>query len=614
MSAFDHTLAAKPLISLSIAEEGDIVVARQRARQIAGLLGLSNQDQARLATAVSEIARNAFQYAKQGRVDFSIDMGSTPQKLWVLVSDKGPGIPNLEKILGGGYESRTGMGIGITGARRLMDQFHIRSEPGKGVTILFAKTLPETLKPLQIQDLATFASQLLQQRPASTFQELERQNVDLLHTLDLVRVRELELQRRQGELARLNLELEETNRGVVALYSELDEKAAALRRADEMKSRILSHVSHEFRTPVNSMLALTQILLLRVDGELSDEQVKQVGYIRQAAQELADMVNDLLDLAKVEAGRIDVKQERVELGPLFGSIRALMRPLATNEAVALVFEEPPAGVWLQSDEGKLNQILRNLISNALKFTEHGRVRVSVTPSGDRGVSFCVQDTGIGIAPENLDRIFQEFAQVENPMQRHVKGTGLGLPLSRKLAALLGGTLEVTSKPGSGSLFVLTLPESSVFTSGGEQADVRGTAHTILLIDDEETSRYISHQLLRGTSYRILDSASPSEGAERARFERPALILLDLVLPERSGFDVLDELKSDPATRDIPVIIQTSKKMAPADFDRLASRHVALLPKAGPGRLEALIRMREILSEPNLFQDEPEFKQEIRGER
>ena len=186
----------------------------------------------------------------------------------------------------------------------------------------------------------------------------------------------MELEKRQEDFARLNVELDETNRGVVALYAELEEKAVALRRADEIKSRFLSHVSHEFRTPVNSVLALTRILLDRVDGDLSAEQEKQVSYIRDAAQQLAEIVNDLLDLAKVEAGKIEVHSTLIDLSQFFGATRALMRPLVTRESVNLVFEEPAAGLTVYTDESKLGQILRNLISNALKFTQHGEVRVA----------------------------------------------------------------------------------------------------------------------------------------------------------------------------------------------------------------------------------------------
>ena len=259
----------------------------------------------------------------------------------------------------------------------------------------------------------------------------------------------------------------------------------------------------------------------------------------------------------------------------------------------------------------MGQILRNLVSNALKFTEQGEVRVSCQLSDDRrSILFSVADTGIGIAPQYLERVFHEFAQVENPLQRTVKGAGLGLALSRKLARLLGGTLEVASRLGIGSTFTLTLPARFEATDSErpnmEMVRSETDAGKILIVDDEETARYLCRQLLRGTKYRIIEAENASEGAERARFERPALIVLDLMMPDRSGFDVLDELKADPATADIPVVIHTSKRLTDGDLERLAGRHAALLPKAQGTRAEALLRIRTLLGEPDLFSKEPEF--------
>ncbi len=289
--------------------------------------------------------------------------------------------------------------------------------------------------------MSRLSLQLAQQPSPQLSDALQQQNRDLLQALGALRVRENELAGRSSELARLNLELEETNRGVVALYAELEERATALRRADALKSQFLSYVSHEFRTPVNSVMALTHLLLRRTDGDLTGEQEKQVIFIRKAVEGLAEMVNDLLDLAKVESGKTEVRNSSVEVSQILGAVRALMRPLATNDAVTLVFEDPPAGLMIETDEAKLGQILRNLVSNALKFTEKGEVRVSVRCSPEDGaVSFAVKDTGIGIAPEHLEVVFQEFSQIDHSIQGRVKGTGLGLSLSRKLAELLEGSL------------------------------------------------------------------------------------------------------------------------------------------------------------------------------
>ena len=599
-----------PILSVNIQCERDVVAARQRARQISSLLGMSGQDQARIATAVSEIARNAYQYAGGGQLEYSISLRSRPQYLWIRISDRGNGIADLKAILSGSYTSSTGMGLGITGSRRLMDEFYISTALGVGSTVHIGKSLPLHSPPVTIANVGKLAGALVQQPTTGAAEELQSQNRELFQTLDTLRLREMDLEKRRADFERLNLELEETNRGVVALHRELEENAAALRRAAEMKGRFLSHVTHEFRTPVNAVLALTRILLDRTDGDLSAEQQKQVNYIRVAAQQLADIVNDLLDLAKVESGKTEVVPVDIDVSQFFGTTRALMRPLMTREGVDLIFEEPEPGLSLHTDESKLGQILRNLISNALKFTQHGEVRVSTQVSAATGeISFIVKDTGIGIAPQDQDRIFEEFSQVRSLLQSHVKGTGLGLPLSRGLAGLLGGTLQVESTLGIGSKFTLTLPlgalsHAEMLASKGMGAS--GRSDVILVVDDEPAAQYLVQQMFRGSRYRVVDS-NGSDAAERARFENPALILLDLIMPDRSGFEVLDELKRDERTSQIPVVIHSSKTLTAGDMERLAERHFCILPKDEAGRPAALLAIRTLLGEPTLFSAPPEIK-------
>jgi signal transduction histidine kinase len=284
------------IAALSIRYERDVVLSRQRARQIASLLGFDGQDQTRVATAVSEVARNAFTYAGGGNVEFALEGTTSPQLLVVQVSDSGTGIDELPAILEGRYRSSTGMGVGLMGARRLMDRFEIESEPGRGTRVTLKKLLPRRMGVVGAMTLARIVADLADQAPDDPFDEVQRQNQELLRALG-------ELGRRQEELAALNRELEDTNRGVVALYAELDEKADHLRRADELKSRFLSNMTHEFRTPVNSIQALARMLLERSDGDLTSEQERQVTFIRKAADALGELVNDLLDIAKVEAGR-----------------------------------------------------------------------------------------------------------------------------------------------------------------------------------------------------------------------------------------------------------------------------------------------------------------------
>src|SRR5690349_3723555 len=442
------------ILTTEIRTEPDVVLARRRARQIAALLDFDGLDATRLATAVSEIARNAVQYAGGGRVVF--ELTRHPPMLLVRVSDHGPGIARLQDVLDGRYHSSTGMGLGLVGARRLADHFEIETSRDRGTTVELGKALPPgTLVSSDI--LARLSRELAQVTPADPLGEIRAQNQELLTALQ-------EGRERQQEVERLNQELAETNRGVLALYAELDEKAADLARASELKSRFLSNISHELRTPLNAILNISALLIDHVDGPLNSEQERQVRFVRSAALSLSEMVNDLLDLARIEAGRSIVRPATFTVADLFAGLRGMFRAITPTERVALVIEEPGELPGLATDEGKLSQILRNLISNALKFTEQGEVRVTATGEPDGRVTFVVADTGIGIAPEDQERIFEEFSQLPGPLQRRTKGSGLGLPLCRRLAQALGGSVRVESSVGAGSRFYLALPRRRAGTA------------------------------------------------------------------------------------------------------------------------------------------------------
>lgn len=263
--------------------------------------------------------------------------------------------------------------------------------------------------------------------------------------------------RLQGEAEALRAELEETNQGVLALYSELDTQAEQLRQASDLKSRFLSYMSHEFRTPLGSILSITSLLADELDGPLSPEQHKQVAFVSNATRELSDMVDDLLDLAKIEAGRITISPGWFDMLDLFAALRGMFRPIVNTEKVDLIFEEPEGLPRLYTDDKKLAQILRNFISNALKFTTSGEVRVSAQLEGQDRVRFAVSDTGIGIAEELHGSLFEDFAQVDSPLQKRLRGTGLGLSLCKRFAALLGGEVGMQSAPGNGSIFFVIIP-------------------------------------------------------------------------------------------------------------------------------------------------------------
>jgi signal transduction histidine kinase/CheY-like chemotaxis protein len=698
------------LLTMDIRYEHDVVLARQRARTISSALKFDVQAQTRIATAVSEIVRNAFQYAGGGSVDFEVDNGAD-KMLLISIRDQGPGIHNLDQIFVGKYVSKTGMGIGMVGAKRLLDLFDVETKKGKGTLVTLGKVIPYKFTRLGDAELNSLLRTIERKPSENPYEELQQQNKELMGTLE-------ELRARQLELAQLNRELDETNRGVVALYAELNDKADFLQRASELKSHFLSNMSHEFRTPLNSILALSQILIDRMDGELTSEQERQVTFIRRSAQDLTDLVSDLLDLAKVEAGKVTIRPNAFTVESVFAALRGMLRPLlAQNSSVSLVFEDPVNIPELYTDEAKVSQVLRNFISNALKFTERGEVRVSARMGHDDAVVFSVADTGIGIAPADVERIFHEWEQVEGKLQKTAKGTGLGLPLSRKLAQLIGGDVYAKSQLGIGSTFFAAIPitytgateavyvpdvkreldasklpvlvvednrealfiyekylkgtefqvvpaqdlkearraleefkpmaivldvllqgehswqllqelkqnastkdipvfvvtvvenESKAMALGATafhakpidrgwliaqlQAVLAREHGSILIVDDDEISRYLAKGVLAGKGYRLVEARGGSEGLKLARETSPDLIVLDLSMPDVSGFDVLDTLKANPATRDIPVVIYTSQALESHERERLHAA-IDIVPKEAKSREAAETRFAEAL--------------------
>ena len=542
------------LLRMEIRYEHDVVLARQRARQVAGALKFDSQDQTRIATAVSEIARNAFQYAGGGIVEFRIEKEPEPA-LQISISDRGRGISNVREILDGKYVSKTGMGLGLLGAQRLMDFFRIDTTSGTGTKVVLGKNIPTRVAVLAKKDMDALLATIEIRSAQNPYEELQQQNKELLAALD-------ELKSRQMELAQLNRELDETNRGVVALYAELDDKADFLQRASELKSHFLSNMSHEFRTPLNSITALSQILLDRLDGDLTSEQEKQVRFIKGSAQDLVDLVNDLLDLAKVEAGKVTIRPTTFDVNTLFSALRGMLRPLLSqNSSVKLVFEEAEEVIQIYSDDAKVSQILRNFISNALKFTESGEVRVSVTRGHDDTVSFSVSDTGIGIAPEDQERIFQEWTQVDGKLQKGAKGSGLGLPLSRKLAQLLGGNVYVRSEVGMGSTFVAVIPisfqgETEVVYVPEVKRDLDSSKLPVLVVEDNREAVFIYEKYLKGSAFQVIPANNIKEARAAVAAFRPLAIVLDVLLQGEHSWDLLRDLKKDPATQSIPVYVIT----------------------------------------------------------
>jgi CheY-like chemotaxis protein len=394
------------------------------------------------------------------------------------------------------------------------------------------------------------------------------------------------LQNQKAELEQLNATLEEQNEAVLRERDNLERAQKEIVRANAYKSEFLANMSHELRTPLNSSLILAKLLSENRTGNLTSEQIKFANTIYSAGNDLLTLINDILDLSKIEAGKLDVRAEAVPIARLTDDLRTTFEPIAKEKSLELALSAAGAPETIDTDPTRLQQILRNLLSNALKFTERGGVSLAIRRALDGRVAFEVKDTGIGIAPDQHEMVFEPFRQGEGGATRKHGGTGLGLSISRDLARLLGGTLTVESALGRGSTFTLSLPER--FPGRDDRASlpppaprpshpppqpmpppmprpsrpgplladdrshVQVGSRTILVIEDDVSFARILQDLARELEFQTLVAGSAEEGLELAERYRPSAIVLDVGLPDRSGLTVLDTLKHRTSTRHIPV--------------------------------------------------------------
>lgn len=443
-----------PLMQMALRVEHDVFVIRQRGREVAAMLGVDHQDQVRIATALSEVGRHLLAGGGGADVVFlAYPAGAKQPALHIELTSVRP------------VEWTAAALRQTTAVARLVDTLDT-TETERATVVRMSRRIPSSAAPLTRHGLEEVRSRLEQSAPSTVLDEMALQNEQLISALDEVRTQRDELARLNEELqetnrgvmalyGQLSEELEETNRGVVALYAELDGKSVQLRAASESKSRFLANVSHELRAPVTAIIGLTRLLADSASDPLTGEQSRHVGLIRASAGDLLSLVNELLDLAKAESGRIEPNWADVDLRHIFGQLRGTLRAVATRPGVELVVEEPEQPALIRSDEVLLSQILRNLLHNGLKFTEQGEVRMRAEQVGARWL-ITVTDTGVGIPEELQERVFEEFYQAPGP--RRTIGTGLGLPYARRLAGLLGGALELDSEPGRGSTFSVFLPQ------------------------------------------------------------------------------------------------------------------------------------------------------------
>lgn len=387
-----------------------------------------------------------------------------------------------------------------------------------------------------------------------------------------------EVTQAREDIERLQEELAEARRGNRVLQAELEERTGFLRRACELKARVLTEMSHDFRSPLGSIVALAGLLLSRVDGELSAEQQRQVSLIRRSSEEILALVNRLLELAKTKPETSKVEPEPVEVTEVWSTLRALLKTLPHPTGVEVRFEESPEVPPLTTDGTKVTQVLWNFLYNALKHTEQGEIRVGARALTPELVEMSVEDTGPGISVEHQEALFDECAPDR---------VGLGLPLARQLGDVLGGHVSVESERGRGSAFRLVLPRRyrpPVSRSAGEQP-------VGLLIDDDEASRYLVRRWL-GSRFRVAEASSVAEARRFLDTERPDFVVLDLQLPDGDGQEVLALLEQKGWRDSVTVLLFTGQSLGPQDRALLTGVKACISKEErepGSSLLEALRR-------------------------
>ena len=334
--------------------------------------------------------------------------------------------------------------------------------------------------------------------------------------------------------------------------------------ATQAKSQFLASMSHELRTPLNAIIGYSEMLHEEAEDLGHDAFLPDLVKIREAGKHLLSLINDILDLSKIEAGKMDVLLEDFEVADLIAQVQSVIEPLMAKNANTLVVDCTPDLGAMRSDQTKLRQNLFNLLSNAAKFTEQGRITLAarrIVRDGDDLLEFGVSDTGIGMTAEQLGRLFQAFAQAEASTSRDYGGTGLGLAITKHFCRMLGGDVAVESTPGQGSTFTIALPAMSRmrrlrFAESAARAATAPTRGTVLIVDDEKATHELLERELSNAGYDILHAAGGREGLKLAKQARPDVITLDIIMPDLDGWSVLKALKADPELCDIPVILVT----------------------------------------------------------
>src|SRR5688572_9484898 len=436
-----------PLITVAIRREYDLLLARHRGRRISQLLGFSNGDTTRIATALSEVVRNAFEYAGGGTAAFSVESNGGPgQELVIRVVDEGKGIADVAAVMS---DEQPSLGIGLRGSRALMDRLEMTSHAGAGTTVTMGKQLPPGVPRFTMADAGRMIAQLATQEDVSPLGELNAQNQALLATL-----REVEQLRLVANSARDRAE-------AAQLVAE---------RSLVVRDRFMALTTHEIRTPLNAMIGYMDLLAMDLGPLMSDQQKDFFARVQRASQHMRGITNDFLVMAQGDAGRLQVNCRQSAARTVMREAAALVMPQALSRGVTVRLAQAESELTYCGDEDRVRQVLVNLLGNAVSFSPAGTSvavvaeRVLEAPGGN-GMSkgpwsvFRVSDSGPGIPQERLEHVFEPFVQLPSDAQSKRKGSGLGLTVSRQLAQLMGGDLTAANAD-LGAMFALWLPSGA----------------------------------------------------------------------------------------------------------------------------------------------------------
>ncbi|MGJ7913997.1 response regulator [Massilia sp. LXY-6] len=559
-----------------------------------GAYGFSHQDQhARVIQPKGSLAAQA---ANQGRILTLRELPSDYIKVGSGLGETAPRelliapISNHGKIKGV-------IEIGfLHGVRERDTEFMALIGPAVGASVASVVYRQRLQLALEEQQALNEELQVQQEELRTANEELEEQSRALEESQTALENQQAELEQTNEQLSEQAANLDLKNTALSTAQDQLRERALELERASRYKSEFLANMSHELRTPLNSSLILAKLLSDNAAGNLNEEQVRFAQTIYSAGNDLLNLINDILDISKVEAGKLELVPEELPLRRVIEGLARSFEPLAQQKHLEFALTvEPGVPVSIHTDRQRLEQILKNLLSNAVKFTDAGRVSLTVSANADGWVQFEVQDSGIGIAPEQQDKIFDAFHQADGSTARKYGGTGLGLSISRDLTNLLGGTLTVASTLGEGSTFMLSLPRDGAVAAtppapqlvhaakpaqaeapapavalaaadlpaaprfDDDRAEPASGRRTALVIEDEPEFARILYGLAHDMDFRCLVALTAAEGLELATGEKPDAILLDMRLPDRSGLSVLQQLKDNPSTRHIPVHVVSSQE-------------------------------------------------------